>query len=158
MSTTLGDLLIKGQFVSREQLDEALKQQRSKGGRLSQWLLKLGFLTEEVLHSVLSRHFRFDFVEPESCEIDPETLKILSREVAQRLLVIPIRREANVLFVAMSDPTDVSLFDELRFRTGMRIQPLLASEVQIREGIDEHFGNQKEHALKKAFEALPGHE
>jgi len=155
----LSDLLIQGRFVTREQLDEALKNQRLKGGRLAPWLLKLGYLTEEVLHSVLSRHFALDFVDPGSCEIDPETLKLLPREIALRLLVIPIRRENNVLFVAMSDPIDVSLFDELTFRTGLRVKPLLASEAQIREGIEKHFGSrQKELALKKVFEEMPEQE
>jgi type IV pilus assembly protein PilB len=133
-----------------------LNQQRIKGGRLAQWLLKLGYLTEEILQSVLSRQFGLEFVDPPSCEIDPELLKLFPREVAVRLLVIPIRREGNLLFVAMADPIDVGLLDELTFRTGLRVKPMLASEAQIREGIEKHFGSrQKELALRKVFEELP---
>src|SRR5207237_7951898 len=93
--------------------------------------------------------------EPASCDIDPDVLKLLPRELAIRLQVVPIRRDGNMLFVAMSDPNDVSLFDELTFRTGLRIKPLLASESQIREGIDRHFGSHKALALKKVFDEVP---
>src|SRR5689334_6778170 len=106
-TTRLGDILLNGQFISREQLDEALKYQKLKGGRLGVCLIKLGFLTEEILHSVLSRQFGLDVVEPASCEVEPEVLKLVPREWASRLQTIPIRREANVLFVAVSDPHDV---------------------------------------------------
>jgi type IV pilus assembly protein PilB len=157
-STRLGDLLLSGRFITREQLEAALKYQRVKGGRLGSCLLKLGYLTEEILHSVLSRQFGLEFVEPATCDILPDTLKLLPRELAIRLQVIPIRREGNFLYVAMSDPNDVSLFDELTFRTGLRIKPLLASESQIREGIDKHFGTHKDVALKKVFDDLPGKE
>jgi type IV pilus assembly protein PilB len=154
-STRLGDLLLSGHFITREQLYSALKHQRVKGGRLGSCLVKLGYLTEDILHSVLSRQFGLEIVDPSSTDIESEILKLLPRELAIRLQVIPIRREANVLFVAMSDPNDVSLFDELTFRTGLRIKPLLASESQIREGIDRHFGSHKDHALKKVFDDMP---
>jgi type IV pilus assembly protein PilB len=154
-STRLGDVLLHGCFITREQLDEALKYQKAKGGRLGNCLIKLGLLTEDILASVLSRQYGLEIVEPATCDIAADVLKLLPRELAIRLQVVPIRREGNVLFVAMSDPNDVSLFDELRFRTGLRIKPVLASETNIREGIDKHFGSHKELALKKVFEELP---
>jgi type IV pilus assembly protein PilB len=154
-STRLGDILLNGQFISKEQLLEALKYQKLKGGRLGVCLIKLGFLTEEILHSVLSRQFGLDVVEPAECVVDAEVLKLVPREWASRLQTIPLRREANVLFVAVSDPHDVLTLDELKFRTGLRIMPLLASEAAIREGIDRHYGSHKEVELKKVFEELP---
>jgi type IV pilus assembly protein PilB len=154
-STRLGDVLIHGCFITKEQLNEALKYQKAKGGRLGNCLIKLGLLTEDVLVSVLSRQYGLEIIEPAECDIAADVLKLLPRELAIRLQVVPIRREGNVLFVAMSDPNDVSLFDELRFRTGLRIKPVLASETNIREGIDKHFGSHKELALKKVFEELP---
>jgi type IV pilus assembly protein PilB len=154
-TTRLGDILLHGHFITREQLDAALKYQRVKGGRLGNCLLKLGFMTEEILHSVLSLQFGLEIVQPATCEVGTDVLKLVPRELAIRLQVVPIRREGNVLVVAMSDPNDVSLFDELRFRTGLRIKPVLSSEAQIREGIDKHFGSHQDHALKKVFDDLP---
>ena len=154
-TTRLGDILLNGQFITREQLDEALKHQKVKGGRLGVCLIKLGYLTEEILHSVLSRQFGLDVIEPAATEVDPEILKLVPREWAARLQTIPIRREANVLFVAVSDPHDFVTLDELKFRTGLKIMPLLASEVQIREGIDKHYGSPKDVELQKVFQDLP---
>jgi type IV pilus assembly protein PilB len=154
--TRLGDLLLSSHFITREQLDLALQHQKTKGGRLGQCLVKLGYLTEEILHSVLSRQFGLEIVDPETTDIDAEILKLLPRELAVRLQVIPIRREGNILFVAMSDPNDVSLFDELTFRTGLKIKPILAGEAQIRDGINKHFGSHKDIQLKKVFDVLPG--
>ena len=128
-----------------------MRYQKVKSGRLGSCLIKLGFLTEEILHSVLSRQFGIDVVEPASWEVDPDVLKLLPREWAVRLTIIPIRRENNVLFVAMSDPNDVITLDELKFRTGLRITPLLASEAQIREGIDRHYGSPKYVQLRKVL-------
>src|SRR4051812_40758023 len=84
-TTRLGDLLLSGHFITRDQLNEALKYQRVKGGRLGNCLLKLGYLTEDILHSVLSRQFGLEFVDPASTEIEGEVLKLLPRELAIRL-------------------------------------------------------------------------
>ena len=63
-----------------------------------------------------------------------------------------------MLFVAIPDPNDVITLDELKFRTSLRITPLLASEAQIREGIDRHYGSPKDVQLRKVFEDLPDHQ
>ena len=152
----LGDLLLSGNFITAKQLDDALKYQRVKGGRLGNALLKLGFLTEDILHSVLSRQFGLEVVDPTTSEIDPEVLKLIPRELALRLQAIPMRREGNLLFVAIPDPNDVSRFDELTFRTGLRVKALLASEAQVTEAINRHYGSHKDLALKKVFDDMPG--
>jgi type IV pilus assembly protein PilB len=148
-------MLLESDFITNEQLDEALKYQKVKGGRLGVCLIRLGYLTEEVLHSVLSRQLGIEAVEPADCDIEPEVLKLLPRDLAVRLTMIPIRRENNTLSVAMSDPNDVITLDELKFRTGFRINPLLASEAQIREGIDRHYGSPKDLELQKVFQDMP---
>src|SRR5262249_22789857 len=90
--TRLSDLLLQNQYNTREQQDQALQYQRQKGRRIGQCLLKLGYLTEEILHSVLSRQFGLELIDPSTCEIDADILKLLPRELAVRLQVIPIRR------------------------------------------------------------------
>jgi len=155
-TTRLGDLLLSGNFITAKQLHDALKYQRVKGGRLGNALLKLGFLTEDILHSVLSRQFGLEVVDPTTTEIDPEILKLIPRELALRLQAIPMRREGNLLFVAIPDPNDVSRFDELTFRTGLRVKALLASEAQVTEAINRHYGSHKDLALKKVFDDMPG--
>src|SRR5256885_1821695 len=141
----LGDLLVAGGVITHQQLEEALAYQRTKGGRLGVCLIKLGYLTEDVLHSVLTRQFGVALVDLSQIEIDSDVVKLLPREVAVRYQMMPVRRSGHVLSVALNDPNDVIVLDELRFRTGCKIiEPLLARESQIREAIDKYYGLPKE--------------
>ena len=151
----LGDILVAGGIITAAQLTEALNSQRTKGGRLGSCLIKLGHISEDVLHSVLTRQFGVSVVDLGACEIEPDVVKLLSREFVVRYQVVPVRRNGSVLFVAMGDPNDVLVMDDLRFRTGCRIEPLLARESQIREAIDKYYGSSKEVELQKVFDDLP---
>jgi len=155
----LGDLLIAGGFITHQQLEEALAYQRTKGGRLGVCLIKLGYLTEDVLHSVLTRQFGVALVDLSQTEIDSDVAKLLPREVAVRYQVMPVKRSGHVLSVALNDPNDVIVLDELRFRTGCKIiEPLLARESQIREAIDKYYGAPKEVELHNLVKNTPDEE
>jgi type IV pilus assembly protein PilB len=154
-TTRLGDLLVAGGILTPKQLEEGLNYQRTKGGRLGICLIKLGFLTEDILHSVLTRQFGVSLVDLPTCEVDREVVKLLPRDYVVRYLVMPVRRNGSVLSVAMSDPNNVLVMDDLRFRTGCKIEPLLARESQIQEAIDKYYGSHKEVELQKVFDDLP---
>ena len=154
-TTRLGDLLVAGGIITAEQLEKALNYQRSKGWRLGVCLIKLGYLTEDILHSVLTRQFGVSLVDLSTCDVEPEVVKLLPRECVVRYQVMPVRRSGNVLSVAMNDPNDVLVLDDLRFRTGCKIDPLLAHESDIREAIDRYYGTHKDLELKKVFDDMP---
>src|SRR5213594_3542058 len=152
----LGDLLVTGGVITPQQLREALDYQRIKGGRLGICLIKLGYLTEDILHSVLTRQFGVALVDLASCEVEADVVKLLPRDCVVRYQVMPVKRTGNVLYVALSDPNDVVVLDELRFRTGCKIiEPLLARESEIREAIDKYYGTSKEVELQNLFDDLP---
>jgi type IV pilus assembly protein PilB len=154
-NTRLGDLLVAGGFITERQLEESLKYQHAKGGRLGVCLIKLGYLSEDILHSVLTRQFGVSLVDLSACEIESEIVKLLPRDYVVRYQVMPVRRSGNVLSVAMNDPNDVLVLDDLRFKTGCKIEPLLARESQIREAIDKYYGSHKDLELQKVFDDLP---
>jgi len=142
--------------ITPQQLREALAYQRIKGGRLGICLIKLGYLTEDILHSVLTRQFGVALVDLASCEVEADVVKLLPRDCVVRYQVMPVKRTGNVLYVALSDPNDVVVLDELRFRTGCKIiEPLLARESEIREAIDKYYGTSKEVELQNLFDDLP---
>src|SRR5437660_3713106 len=151
----LGDLLVAGGLITPKQLEEGLNHQKVKGGRLGICLIKLGFLTEDILHSVLTRQFGVSLIDLSSTEIEPEIVKLLPRDYVVRYQVIPVRKNGSVLSIALNDPNDVLVMDDLRFRTGCRIEALLARESQIREAIDKYYGSHKEVELQKVFEDMP---
>jgi type IV pilus assembly protein PilB len=151
----LGDILVSGGLITPMQLEEALNYQRTKGGRLGVCLIKLGYLSEDILHSVLTRQFGVSLVDLSACDIEKDVIKLLPRDWVVRYQVIPVRRTGNVLSVAMNDPNDVVVLDELRFRTGCKIEPLLARESQLKEAADKYYGSHKEVELQKVFDDMP---
>jgi type IV pilus assembly protein PilB len=153
--TRLGDLLVAGGLITPKQLEEALVYQKTKGGRLGVCLIKLGYLTEDILHSVLTRQWGISLVDLSTIDIEPEVVKLLPREYVVRHTVMPVRRLGNVLSVAMNDPNDVVVLDDLRFRAGCKVEPLLARESAILEAIDKYYGTHKELELKKVFDDMP---
>src|ERR1043166_2702970 len=124
-TTRLCDLLVAGGLITPNQLDEALSYQKAKGGRLGVCLIKLGFLTEDILHSVLTRQFGVSLIDLSTTEIEPDVVKLLPRDYVVRYQVMPVRKTGSVLHVALNDPNDVLVMDDLRFRTGCRIEALL---------------------------------
>src|SRR5437660_5616232 len=108
----LGDLLVAGGLITPKQLEEGLNHQKTKGGRLGTCLIKLGFLSEDILHSVLTRQFGVSLVDLFANEIEPEIVKLLPREYVVRYQVVPVRRNGSVLSVAMNDPNDVLVLDD----------------------------------------------
>src|SRR5262245_69923 len=124
-TTRLGDLLVAGGIITPAQLQEGLNYQKSKAGRLGVCLIKLGYLTEDILHSVLTRQFGVSVVDLSTTEIEPDVVKLLPRDYVVRYQVVPVRKNGSVLSVAVNDPNDMQVLDDLRFRTGCRIEPLL---------------------------------
>jgi type IV pilus assembly protein PilB len=154
-ASRLGALLLSGNYVTREQLGDALSYQKSKGGRLGSSLIKLGYLTERDLQSVLSVQFGVPVVDLKTIDIDEDVLKLLPRDSAIKHHVMPIRRNGNTLSLALQDPNDVRALDELQFQTGLRIEPVLAQESQIHDAIDKYYGTPKDLELQNVLQDLP---
>jgi type IV pilus assembly protein PilB len=157
-STTsrLGELLIHENLITREQLNEALAYQRANGGRLGSCLVRLNFVSEDSLTATLSRQYGIASINLPYFEPDAEVIKILPREIAYKYQVIPLSREGTALQVAMSDPNNVVVLDDLKFITGMTIEPMVAAESQLREAIDKFYGTSHDAELKKVFQNLGG--
>jgi type IV pilus assembly protein PilB len=150
----LGEILITENLVTREQLNEALVYQKAHGGRLGSCLVRLNFVSEEALTSVLSRQYGIASINLTYFEPDPEIIKILPRDVAYKYQAIPLGREGTTLQVALSDPNNVLVLDELKFLTAMTIEPMVASESQLREAIDRFYGTSHDEEVKKVFQNL----
>jgi type IV pilus assembly protein PilB len=90
--------------------------------------------------------------------VDPEVVKLIPITTAIRYQLIPIQRTGTLLTVALSDPTNVLALDELKFMTGFRIHPVVASEVAIREALEEHYGTEQSIELQKVYDELAAEE
>jgi type IV pilus assembly protein PilB len=135
----LGDLLVSDGLVSRDQLERAWLEVRGSGGRIGRVLVKLGFLGEHDLALALARQHRVATVDLERVDLDAKLLKLVPAEFALRHLVVPLRRAGRTLTVAISDPGDGRLMDDLKFITRFEIEPVIAGETALRKVVERAY-------------------
>ena len=124
----LGDLLLREQLITREQLQQALQEQKSTGMRLGYTLVKLGFVQETEISKMLARQYRMPAVDLSRFEVDPKIVKLVPADVAVKHTVLPLKREGRTLTVAMADPTNVAVIGDLQFVNRVDIFPVIARE------------------------------
>src|SRR5271155_3176786 len=154
MSQRLGDLLVKEKIITPEQLEQATKAQKEQNCRLGSALVKLGFLTDEDVTNFLSRQYGVPAINLSYFEIDPAVVKLIPFETAKRYQILPLSRVGASLTIAMVDPTNVFAMDDIKFMTGFNIEPVVASESSIVEGIDKAYGTSKEEELEQVMQSM----
>ena len=154
MSQRLGDLLVKEKVITSEQLEQAVKLQKEAHLRLASALVKLGFLSDEDVTNFLSRQYGVPAINLSYFEIDPAVVKLIPYETAKRYQILPLSRVGASLTIAMVDPTNVFAMDDIKFMTGFNIEPVVASESSINEGIDKAYGTSKEEELEQVMQSM----
>ena len=154
MSIKLGELLVKENLISPQQLQEALTYQKQHGGKLGYNLVKLGFVKDEEITGLLSRQYGVPAINLARFEIDPSVIKLVPAETAQKYQIIPLSRAGANLTIAMVDPTNVFAMDDIKFMTGYNVEPVVASETAIMESIDKYYGSAHSLQLKEVMSEL----
>ena len=154
MPLKLGELLVKSQLISDRQLEQALGEQSTSGGRLGEVLQKMGLVTEEDIIDCLSHQFGVPSINLRHFEIDEAIAKLIPVDVARKYTVLPVNKTGATLTVAMADPTNIFAMDEITFVTGYRVEPVVASEEAIAEAVEKYHGTSRELELKKVMEEL----
>jgi type IV pilus assembly protein PilB len=135
----LGDLLLKEGLISREQLDKALLEGKQNGTRLGYSLVKLGYVQETDITKMLARQFRMPAVDLSRFEVDPRIAKLIPADLATKHLVLPLKRDGRTLTVAMADPTNLGVIDDLKFITRYDIFPVIAGEYTLRNAVEKYY-------------------
>ncbi|MCI0371858.1 MAG: type IV-A pilus assembly ATPase PilB [candidate division NC10 bacterium] len=138
-ASRLGDMLVKANLVTDEQLKKALQQQESQGGRLGTNLVKLGFISEDDITSFLSKQYGVPSINLSHFEIDGAVIKLIPGEIAQKHMIVPINRTGSVLTVAMADPSNIFTIDDIKFMTGFKVEPVVAAESSIKNAINKYY-------------------
>ncbi len=136
----VGLQLVDAKVISSDDLSQALDIQQGEGGRLGSILVRMGVLSESTLLEFLSQHYGVSTVELSTCSIDEGLRGMVPYEIVHQHLVLPVRKTTSRLSLAMADPTNTSLLDELRFRTGLHIIPMVATESDLRTAIASLYG------------------
>ena len=138
-SERIGDLLLREGLISREQLQKALDEQRQNGTRVGYNLVKLGFIQENELTRCLARQFKMPAVDLSNFEVDAKLVKLVPADLATKNLVLPLKRDGRTLTVAMADPTNLGVIEDLKFITRYDIFPVIAGEFTLRNVIEKHY-------------------
>ncbi len=140
MTERLGELLIKRNYITSDQLKRASEEQKMKGGRLESNLVRLGYIKEDELLSFLSAQYRVPSVKISKMEINPNVIKLIPSSISKKYFIIPINRMGPKLTLAMADPSNIIVIDEIKFMTGFNVEPVVASETEIIDAIKKYYG------------------
>jgi type IV pilus assembly protein PilB len=154
MTTQIGDLLVKENYITSDQLDAALRQQSQNGGRLGSILISLGFVDDDDITALLSRKYGVPSINLAFYDIEPAVIKLIPIDVAQKYMVVPLSRVGNTLTVASTDPTNVMAQDDNKFMTGFNVEPVVASEASLTDALEKYYGTPHSIELRKVFEQI----
>ena len=152
----LGELLLSQGLVTREQLDQGLNEHRSSHLRLGLILVRQGAIDELELTKVLARQYRMPAVDLSRFEVDPRMLNLIPGDLALKRMVLPLKREGRTLTVAVADPADQGLLEDLKFITRYDLFPVLAGEQTLRSLIEKHYesGDEQLQTILKEMEGI----
>ena len=138
----LGELLVSVGAITPEQLEKALALQKGSGKRLGTILLENRFVTEQQIIEVLQLQLGVEFIDLTSVQIPPEMAQTLSKNLARKHKVVPVRLAGGDLYLAMADPLDFPALEEVRAATQKNVVPMIATSAAIERTIMNLYGNE----------------
>src|SRR5688500_17056223 len=154
MSAKLVEILVPENRLTPHQLREALEFQREHGGRLGFNLVKMGLVSDDMITAVLSRQYGVPSVNLELFDIEDSVIRLIPREVAEKYSVLPLSRVGATLTLAMVDPTNVFAMDDIKFMTGLNIEPVVVSEASVHDAVSHYYAQSKEIDLLRPLDEL----
>ena len=140
MAIKIGEMLVQAGIISGAQLDEALKGQVIYGGKIGTNLIELDYISEDTIASFLSKKLSVPYANQEMLsEIPPNIIKLISDDIAVKYQVIPISLDKNRLTLALEDPTNLDVIDEISFITNFSISPVVTPEVDLLLALERYY-------------------
>ncbi len=139
MNERIGELLVKQNLLTTEQLRKAREEAKSHGQRLGAQITKLGFLQENQLSEFVAKQYGVPDINLDEFDIDPAVIQLIPEEVAQKHTVIPVNRAGSTLILATADPSNIFAIDDIKFLTGYNVEVVVAAEEQIKRAIDRYY-------------------
>ncbi len=152
MKDKIAGKLLEANLVSQDQLQKALELQKNTGGTIGHNLMKTGAISDKAYAEFLGKMYSLPTVILGEMDVDPETAALIPEDVATRFQVVPLKRQGRVLTVAMSNPSNIFAIDDIKFITGMEVQPVVCTEGDIKAAIDKYYDSAD--SLKEVLENL----
>ena len=139
MNERIGELLVKENLLSAEQLRKAREETKREGGRLGAQITRLGFLQESELSEFVAKQYGVPTIDLDEFDVDPAVIQLIPEEVALKHVVLPVNRAGSTLIVATADPSNIFAIDDIKFLTGYNVEVVVASEEAIKRAIDRYY-------------------
>lgn len=150
----IGDVLVAAGAITEEQLQEGLAKQKETGRKLGNALVDLGFISNDMLITVLTTQLGIDYIELKGAKIEDKVIHMVPESMVTKYQVIPIEVDPdnpNILKVAMADPMDIMAMDDIGLVTNLQVEPMLASEEGIKNAIDKYYGSAQAMEAAEAY-------
>ncbi|MGQ0649249.1 MAG: GspE/PulE family protein [Gemmatimonadaceae bacterium] len=151
----IADALLREGVITKEQFERARQESKQSSTTVSYALVKLGILQEVELTKYIARNSRMPAVDLSKFEVDPRIIKLVPSELASKHLVLPLKRDGRTLTVAVADPTNLGILEDLKFITRYDIFPVLAGEFTLRNVIDKQY-DQGDAAMQTLLQDITG--
>jgi type IV pilus assembly protein PilB len=135
----LSDFFLSEALITPEQFGQAVTEMKRTNEKLPSVVVRLGFMTEDQMVTAQSHHYKLPAVAFPEGGIPPEILRLVPAAIARKHEVMPIGRSAGAVTLAMVDPTNLSAVDDVAFRTGMRVFPVICRPSHIRQAIEAFY-------------------
>jgi type IV pilus assembly protein PilB len=139
----IGTILLGQHLISRDQLEECLNVQKKLKDKLGQILVKKGYVYEKDLVKSLAIQEHFPIVPIDASLIDAEVTALVSLPLAKKYVCMPLQRQKDALTLAMADPLDLQAIQDIRFHSGLEINPVFATRDEILETIRYFYETEK---------------
>lgn len=137
----LGQILVDDGIISEEQLERVLEEHSKTGKKLGDVLIEMKLCSLEQVTEAMARQHGLQYLRLSEYEIDPEIINSITEDIARKYRIIPVDRTNNVLTVALSDPANIFLLDDIKLRTKMEIVPLICLQSDIEAAIEKYYGD-----------------
>lgn len=136
----LGEILVAAGLLRPEQVELALREQQRWGGPLGQILVAKNFISEDALVNALSRQLNIPIADLQGVRIPRDVMALVPQDLANDNQILPFRREGRFLDLAMANPLNLGITDEIRIRTKLNIRPYIAGASVIQNALRLNFG------------------
>lgn len=154
MGSNLGELLLREKLLNSDQLESAVDFQKKNDVAMGTAIVSLGLISEEEMAQALSRQLGYPYINLDQFDVYPDVINLIPVEIAHKYLIMPIHRIRSFLTLAMLDPTDLDVIEDIRFRTGLSIQPVIASETGISNAIKKYYGASDSMRVKQIVDEI----
>jgi type IV pilus assembly protein PilB len=143
MERKLGEMLVKDRVITQEDLESALKKQEETGTSLGHILVELGLASEWEMAAALGKQLNVPFITLSHYEIDRQVLESIPESIVRKYKIVPVDKTGDTLTIALSDPSNIYLLDELRLLTKCQIIPVISFESDISEAISRYYSREE---------------